>query len=168
MIKVTSYDWGHEGLITNSDGHLVNGWVSGKANSAGGVSVKFGVVNYGYKAVKSFSVYFTPYNGANEPVRCTTTNTCTKGVSSHDMLSPTSGKGNLIFENAWYNNSIRKVSIEHIDVTYSDGTTETCQGNYIPSSTEEKSWNKERYRGCLPCAIMFGVIFIVILGYFFF
>lgn len=147
MIKVISYDWGHEGLVNSSyDGSLVNGWISHQANSAGGVSVKFSVENFGTKTVRSYSIYFTPYNGAYEPVRCTVTNLCTKGVSGHDSLGPNGIGSNKLFENAWYNHSIRSVSIDHIDVTYTDGTTESCKGNYVPTKEEESA---SLQSGCL-------------------
>ena len=156
MIRVTSFDWGHEGLYKNSEGRLVNGWISNKANSAGGVSVEFSVGNYGTKSVRSLAIFFAPYNGANEPVRCETTNKCIKGVSSHDRLEGNTMKNNVLFENAWYNNSIRSVSIDHIDVTYTDGTTETCKGNYVPTKDEESAAFKT---SCLQ-----GIVALVGLG----
>jgi hypothetical protein len=156
MIKVTSYDWGHEGLVNSIyDGSLVNGWISKKANSAGGVSVKFDVENYGTKPVQSYFIYFTPYNGAHEPVRCTVTNLCTKGVSCHDRLGPNGVRNNKLLENAWYNHSIRSVSIDRIDVTYTDGTKETCNGNYVPTKEEDSSSLKS---GCLGDLFVLALI----------
>ena len=148
MIKVISYDWGHEGLVRDSSGSLVDGWISNKANSAGGVSVKFTVRNYGTKPVKKFTVWFTPYNGAFERVKCTACNVDTRGVNCADPIGVNAQHGGL-FENAWYNHSIRSVMIDRIEVTYADGTKQSCTGNYTPTPEEEASADQVDTQGCI-------------------
>lgn len=128
MITVTNYDWGHISI---------DKWVSHMANNAGGVSVKLSVANYG-KPVKKYTIYFKAYNGANELVECTVSNISVRGVSSADYLGTGKTEHDLIFENAWYNHSIRSVRINRIEVVYNDGNTETCRGNHHLSEEELK------------------------------
>lgn len=150
MIKVTYYDWGHEG---------VNGWVSKSANSSGGVSVKYDVKNYG-KPVTKFTVYFKAYNGADEVVSCTIRNEYIRGVRSTDYIGENDKVKNLLFENAWYNHSIRYIAVDKIDVVYSDGTTETCDGENCSPSIEEMNDLVEK-RGCSEAFLAFIILIII-------
>lgn len=147
MIRLIDYDWGHAGLVEGDDlwtgqSTLYDGWVSHQANSAGGVSVKFSVKNYGTKNVKKFRVYFSAYNGAGEKVSCTVRRESTRVVASTDMVRAGETKDSFVWNNTWYNNSIRSIKIDRIEVTYTDGTTESCNGNYMPTSTDQETAKK--------------------------
>ena len=55
---------GARGLVRDDNGNQVDGWVRNQADSAGGVSVKYSVRNYGEKPVRKYSVYYYPADGA--------------------------------------------------------------------------------------------------------
>ncbi len=133
MIRVEC-TWGYQDAIDTDR----SGWHIFQANSAGGVSVKGIVTNYGEKAVKKYSVYFVACNGADEIVECEASGKKVVEVSSADCILPSSTQ-KLFFENVWYNRSIRRVEVFHIDVVYTDGTTESCDGNYVPTQEEQQA-----------------------------
>lgn len=159
MIRVEKYDFGHYGY---SNGQNV--WQSHKADSAGGVSVKYTVKNYGRKPVKKYAIYFKAYNGADEIVNCTVRRESIVGVSDADRVEPYAFRDGLL-KNAWYNNSIRHISIDHIDVVYTDDTTESCVGNHILTAEEkadlEAQHQKDLQDGKSCCLV--GVVIMIIL-----
>ena len=169
MIRVESLSWGHEGLIRYNDGSLKNGWIDYEPNSAGGVSIRYSVRNYGTKPVRKAMVTFAPYNGVGEPVRCTTRDRC---MVSNSMTSgpyiPNKINGPYILENMWYNWSIKRVSVEKINVEYTDGTTEECEGNYQPKQDEAAAAKSVDNKNLLTSwLIIIGVIAgLLIVGYF--
>ena len=134
MLKVIKYDWGY---YYNYD-HT--GWISKMANSVGGVSIKYDVKNYdGTKDIKKYRIYFDAYNGADEIVSCKASGITQACVASADRLPVGKVERANLLENAWYNNSIRDVKINRIEVEYVDGTTESCEGNYRSDGTEQSS-----------------------------
>ncbi|MCR5478636.1 MAG: hypothetical protein K6F27_02100 [Ruminococcus sp.] len=169
MIRVENLSYGHEGLIRYNDGSLKNGWIDYEANSAGGVSIRYSVRNYGSKPVRKAMVTFAPYNGVGEPVRCTAQHRC---MVSNEMTSgpyvPNKIYGPYISENMWYNWSIKRVSVEKISVEYTDGTTEECEGNYQPKQDEAaaaKSEDNKTFFGSL-FILLLGIAGLLIMGYF--
>ena len=164
MIRVESLSWGYQDVINKG----LSGWHPNQANSAGGVSVKALVVNYGKKAVKKYTVYFVAYDGANEIVECETTRKSIQGVKSADRVSPSCPQS-ILAENLWYSHAIRRVEVSRIDVVYTDGTTESCKGNYVLNAEEQKEadrWNKNAKKGCLIWFIITVIICLVILAFF--
>ena len=125
MLSVTNFDFGWYGYNNGYER-----WNSKQANSAGGVSVRFDVKNLSSKPIKKYSVYFVAYNGADEIVECTTKHVTVMGANCADRLESGQERKGSLLENAWYNNSIRKVVVDHIEVLYSDNTTWSCQGNF--------------------------------------
>lgn len=167
MIRVENYKWGHQDNFKEG----MAGWHIFQADSAGGIDVKGTVKNRGKKAVKKYSVYFTAYNGADEMVKCEATGKSIIGVCSADRLEPSCTQ-KLFGEKLWYNKSIRRVEIDHIDVVYADGTTESCKGNYVLTEEEQKEESihnekiKKGFKTYLKiCAVSAIIIFLV---YFFF
>lgn len=164
MIRVESFSWGNQGISSQSYAD----WHAYQANSAGGVSVRGIVKNHGQKAVKKYTIYFRAYNGANEMVECEASGKCIVGVCSADSVDPLCIQ-EFFLDNAWYNRSIRRVQIDHIDVVYADDTTESCIGNYILNSEEQKAQqeckkkSKKIIKGCLIYHIIFILIGAVIL-----
>ncbi len=163
MLRVESFSWGHQGISSQS----YTDWHANQANSAGGVSVRGMVKNHGQKAVKKYTVYFKAYNGANEMVKCETTGKSIVGVSSADRVEPLYIQ-EFLLDNAWYNHSIRRVEIDHIDVVYTDDTTESCRGNYILNLEEQKAQQecnkntKKLLKGCLIYHIVFILVIILL------
>ena len=123
MIRVAKYDWGYQDY---------DGWHSYRPSSYGGVSVRVIVTNYSQKPVKKYTVYFKAYNGAYEIVESI------HGVTSADCVLSLATQ-ELFFKDIWCNDSIRSVYIDHIDVVYTDGTTKSCTGNYIPTQEEKQA-----------------------------
>lgn len=162
MIRVEC-TWGHQDFNDKS----ATGWHLFQPNSAGGIDVKGIVTNHGKKAVKKYSVYFIAYNGADEVVECEASRRSIVEVCSADKL-PLSGTQRLFGENLWYNKSIRRVEIDHIDVVYVDNTTESCKGNYVLTQEEQKLQtirNNKVKRGfkiyLKICAVFWIVAFMV-------
>ncbi|MDE6036213.1 MAG: hypothetical protein K2G36_09925 [Ruminococcus sp.] len=160
MIRVNSFTWGYQDIHDE--------WHYFQADSAGGISVKYSVKNWGPKPVKKYTIYFKAYNGADEIVECTARHRSIAGVSSADCVEKDKTQSRL-FENAWYNHSIRRVEIDHIDVVYTDNTTESCIGNYVLNEEEQKKQdkiNKKVKKGCLIWFIITVIIWLVILSFF--
>lgn len=165
MIRVETYEWGHEGLVRDSEGRLVDGWVANQADDSGGVSVKFKVHNYGDKPVRKYSLYFSPSNGAFETVCCTVRNQSVRGVNSADQVNPYCSDEGL-FKNAWYNHSIRHVSLEKIEVQYTDFSTQVCEGNYEPSEEEKAHQNEidtKNFWSAIGCLAILAIPVIILL-----
>lgn len=164
MIRVESFLWGSRDF----DSQNILGWNINQPNSAGGVSVRGTVANYGQKAVKKYSVYFRAYNGADEVVECTASGKSIMGVSSADRVE-SGGSQEFFAENLWYNYSIRRVEIDHIDVVYADNTTESCRGNHILTPEEQKiqqeviKKSRKFLKGCLKYYVILVVIAIILL-----
>ncbi|MDE7138372.1 MAG: hypothetical protein K2O29_07950 [Ruminococcus sp.] len=153
MIRVEKYEWGYKDYN--------NCWISNHANSAGGVSVNARVHNYGEKAVKKYTVYFSAYNGADELAFCTINDQGQQGIISTDCVEPSKSQ-RLFGENLWYNYSVRRVEIDGIDVVYADGTTESCNGNYIPTQEEKQLYDmKVKTLKVVRYALLFCFLFLV-------
>ncbi|MBD5160340.1 MAG: hypothetical protein HDT23_08900 [Ruminococcus sp.] len=156
MIRVESYDWGFQGY---SDGY--DGWHSKKANSAGGVSVKYKVKNYGSKGVKKYTVSFKAYNGANEIVPCTIRGDSIVGISSADFVC-SNGIQDGFSSDVWYNYSIRYVEIESIRVVYDDDTTESCDGNYVLTPEEQQLKDRhDKKTASIGCITLIAIIVFI-------
>lgn len=168
MIRIENLSWGHEGLVKTSDGSLTHSWISCEPNSAGGVSLKYTVRNYGEKPVRKAVATFAPYNGAREPVRCTVQERCMVGVSmTSGPYMPYKPNGPYISENLWYNWSIKSVSVEKISVEYTDGTTEECEGNYQPKEDEAAAARSTDNKSCLAngFVLLLGIAGLILVGY---
>ena len=154
MLRVYAYDWGHEGI----DGE----WIANRANSAGGVSVRYSVWNY-KKPVKKYTVYFKAYDGAGELVTCEASRKTVCGAKSADYLSKDSYRNDCVIENAWYSHAIRRIEVDSIEVTYSDGTTEKCQGNYTPTAEDRAGDPEKEKEGCtLAVLVLLSMVSLLI------
>ena len=136
MLKVESLNWGHrEDVWDPIMERYESKFISHTPNSAGGVEVEYTLSNYGNKAVRKYSVVFTPYNGADEKHidehgNCDITINGYDRIKANDKLELKSAKP------IWYSFAIRDVKISSIEVVYEDGTTKKCEGNYTPTLTE--------------------------------
>ncbi len=157
MIAVRNLNWGWYDKVQNF-------FHCGVANSAGGVSVQYKLKNYGYKPVKKYSIYFKAINGVNEPAICTIKHTSIQGVSGYDMIDSYGNTNMLLAENLWYNHAIRNVFVDHIEVVYTDGTTETCIGNYVPNDEESRQEQKSNtIQGILAIIVLILIICFIFL-----
>lgn len=121
MIQV-NYSAGHEETGT--------GFVSGP-NSAGGVSVSFAIKNLSEKSIKYYVLYFVPINAVGDKVSCSITGKVENGVRGTGPIAQNQGQYSRLFENAWYNHSIKSVKLTKAEIQYMDGTTETIDGSQI-------------------------------------
>lgn len=121
MIQV-NYQLGHQDI---------NGYWNSYPNSSGGVSVKFSIKNVGTKTIKYAGLFFIPYNNVGDQVGCTVRNESERGVKIVGPIGPNGYMSNRLFENAWWNNSIRSIELSKAIVEYTDGTEETIQGYQI-------------------------------------
>lgn len=99
-----------------------------RPNAAGGVSVGFDFQNIGTKTIKYVAFYFIPYNAVNDPVGCDISGESEKGGKVTGPIEPDKFSRRNLFENAWYNNSIRSVKLSKVVIQYMDGTEETTPG----------------------------------------
>lgn len=157
MIEVKNFKWG-------SYNNVQNVFYPNTINSVGGVSVEYNLINYGEKAVKKYVIYFKAINGANEPALCTIHHTAVRGVAGYDMIDSNYETGVFSSKDLWYNYAIRDVIVDHIEVTYTDGTTESCIGNYIPSDEELKQDIKRSNGMGVVIAIILVLVLFFILG----
>lgn len=96
-----------------------------KPNSAGGVDVSFAWSNQSFKEIKYIIFEAVPINNVGDIVKCTVREESTfrgKGTGPYKRKSEYEETS---FENAWYNNSIKSVKLQQIDIEYMDGTTVT-------------------------------------------
>ncbi len=107
-----------------------DGWSSGP-NSAGGVSVLFSFTNTGDKTIKYATFGFIPYNAVSDAVMCSIRGESERFVNFTGPLGPHQSHSNALFENAWYNNTIKSVRVSKVYVWYMDGTEETINGSAI-------------------------------------
>ena len=106
-------------------------------NSAGGVSVKFSFKNNTEKTIKYASFVFIPYNAVGDAVTCRISGKSMDGVRFTGPLAPGGINKSSYWENAWYNNTITRVSVLHVIVEYMDGTAETIRPDEISMSIPE-------------------------------
>ena len=150
-----------------------DGFMSGP-NSAGGVDVRFSIKNKSQKTIKYAYLFFIPYNAVDDKVSCSITGKVENGVKLTGPIQPEGFKSGNIFENAWWNHSITRVSLSKVIVEYTDGTEETIMGNQIPaveggcyvatavygSYDCPQVWTLRRYRDDTLASTWYGRAFI--------
>ena len=131
-LQVWDFTMGHKGY----DGNSIDAWMSGP-NSAGGVSVKFSFKNLTEKTIKYAHFWFTPYNAVNDGAPCSIKGKATDGVRYTGPLAPGEMSFGNIWENAWYNSTIRNVRLIKVYIEYMDGTDESVMASDIDFSVPE-------------------------------
>jgi len=110
-------------------------------NSAGGVNVIIFWKNISPKDFKYVIFTVKPYNAVDDVVYCTISHEAdsrlkiTGPVKAKNMDKPSSS----LWENVWYNNTIKRIEIEQIDIIYMDNTEESI------NSSEVKEMFIDRY-----------------------
>jgi len=95
-----------------------------KPNSADGVNVIIFWKNISPKDIKYVTFTVKPFNAVDDVVYCSISNKAdsklrvTGPVEARDMEKPDSS----VWENVWYNNTIKRIEIEQIDIIYMDNS----------------------------------------------
>ena len=110
-----------------------SGWKN-RIGSAGNVSVKFSIRNMSTKTIKYAVVYFTPFNRVGDAVKCSISGESTKAVKFTGPLRPMMTEKDIVFSDAWYNNTISGVVLDKVAVRYMDDTILEFNGKNVPSN----------------------------------
>ena len=141
-ILIDKLELGYKGTYGN--------WISDCGpNSAGGYSVSFSYQNTGNKTIKYAIFGFIPYNAVGDAVGCEVTGECERFVRETGPVGPGGYKSNRMFENAWYNTSIKSVKISKVYIQYMDGTEEALSGSDI-------QYSKPPEVGCYVATAVYG------------
>lgn len=149
---------GHEGY---KDGY--DGWHDGP-NSAGGFSLKWDFKNCTGKTIKYAHFWATPYNAVDDPVKCTVTGESTDGVRFTGPLANGETYTGCLWENAWYNHTIKTARMEKVYIEYMDGTDEHIYAKDIEfsnpnsggSSPSNSGSNSNSGCGCYVATAVYG------------
>ena len=145
-LYVWNFFIGHQGYQNG-----VDGWHAGP-NSAGGISVKWSFKNNTDKTIKYASFWLTPYNAVNDVVSCDIRRKSTDGVKYTGPLAPGGIHQGALWENAWYNSTIKTVRMDKVYVEYMDGTTESIFPDEISFSVPEGV----KTGGCYVATAVYG------------
>ncbi|MCM1132670.1 MAG: hypothetical protein NC340_04270 [Ruminococcus flavefaciens] len=119
-VSITSIKHGH---------YDVNRMWTKSPDSAGGVHVLLNICNTdSSRTLKYADIYAIAYNSVGDPVPCSISRESLKGMRVTGPIEPGKIKRDLMFESMWYNPSIAGIRVDHVDVTYMDGSTETVSG----------------------------------------
>ncbi len=100
-----------------------------RPNSVGGVDVRTVWKNTSDKTIKYASFLWTPYNAVGDPVYCTIARESEKGGRVTGPVKPGETRGyREIWSAMWYNNTIKKATLDKIELEYMDGSTDTIDG----------------------------------------
>ena len=135
------------------------GWIIGP-NSAGGVSVRFSFKNETGKTIKYAYFEFTPYNAVHDAVTCRIKGKSIGVVRCTGPYAAGKVSKNILFENAWYNNSITMVVLNRVTVEYMDGTKEIIKGDDLsfskPSASKPAVTPSDGSGGCYVATAVYG------------
>ncbi|MDP3113590.1 MAG: hypothetical protein Q8M98_02320 [Candidatus Cloacimonadaceae bacterium] len=109
-------------------------------NSVGGVDVHTIWKNTSTKVIKYVSFYWTPYNAVGDVVSCSIRGYRDAGEQVTGPINPGQTHGyNYSWECHWYNNTIKKATLDKIEIDYMDGTTKTIESSDI-EYVYKKQW----------------------------
>ncbi len=92
-------------------------------NSAGGVSVGFAYHNVSSKAMKYMRILFRPRNAVNDIVASRIGDRTVVTGEVTGPIEPGAEVYGRVFENAWYNSTIKCVELVEVQVDFMDGST---------------------------------------------
>lgn len=122
-------------------------------STTGAVSVQGRLANTKDRTIQSAVVYFVPYNAMNDPVSCTITNIRECELRIAGPIRP--GESQLfIGKDLWYNHTIESAKATRIDITYTDGSTETVRENEFKTQTLKQANAENGSKGCLPILLL--------------
>ena len=108
-------------------------YYSATPNSVGGVNVIIFWKNISPKDFKYVIFTVKPYNAVDDVVYCTISHEAdsrlkvTGPVKAKNMDEPSSS----VWENVWYNNTIKRIEIEQIDIIYMDNSEESISASEV-------------------------------------
>lgn len=103
---------------------------TGKPNFVDGVTLTISWSNKSSDEIKYIKFYVTPINSVDDEVECDVTGNSTICL---ELTGPfkKGKKFNSKFEDAWYNNTIKKARLDKVEIEYMDGDTLTIVGEYF-------------------------------------
>ena len=102
-------------------------------DEVGHIGVELELKNIQGKIIKYASVYVTPFNSVGDEVYCTVGNHSTYGINFTGPIAVGEEMSGYA-DGIWYNNTIVSARIDHVDVTYTDGTIERYKASEISKS----------------------------------
>ena len=104
-------------------------------NSAGGVDVEIDITNISDKTIKYIRYTVKPYNAVGDVVRGEISRKSLKRIrETGPIASGERTSRGSVWENVWYNHSIRCIKITRVDITYMDGSSR----NFTSSASIQK------------------------------
>ena len=161
-------------------GHPEGGRFYYYPNSVGSVGLLFDIQNTSSKIIKYAYFYFVPYNAVNDVVGSTIDEEAEKCASFTGPLEPNQ-LHQCVFEDVWYNSTIKRAVLTKVKIQYIDGTEETVLGSEVTSvsyvsnnsstssnSSSSKESAIESFSQTIPGIIIFFIILplvgIILLG----
>lgn len=166
MIEITGYRFG---------GVVNGGWAKGKPNSAGGWDIQLRITNNYDKVIKYIYFNFAAYNGVGDRVCCTARGENVVSGSFTGPLEPGKHTKYLTFDTMFYNNSIKDIKIEKVEIEFMDGTKDEVDGASLSigegsgcyvatcvygSYNCPQVWTLRRYRDNVLASTWYGRAFV--------
>lgn len=105
-----------------SIGHTgLSGWAAG-ANSAGAVSIKLSFNNNSDKTLQAAYFSALPYDAHDQVQTCSRTRRSKVPLRFTGPVEPGAFRVNFVWEDVWYNPAIRRVELDLLKLTYTDGS----------------------------------------------
>ena len=138
------------------------GKVSTKINFASGVDISLNYYNASGKEIKYLTFTFVPYNAVNDEVCCTISNESEKAgqitgpikafniaIGEYDAkynhFYPEGKLPSAKWDALWYNNTITRVEVTQIDITYMDDSEETItEEDIVHMDDENSAWTRAK------------------------
>lgn len=147
------------------------GAINHSINFANGVDLTVQYYNASGKEIKYLEFTFVPYNAVNDAVYCTISNECEKigkitgpiKVGSIDMPNesylysyrPIESIFSASWDAMWYNNTVSRIEISEVHITYMDNSEEIIDGSDLVSIDDENSvWAKDEKAALEVCEKM--------------
>lgn len=106
---------------------IINVYTS-EPNSASGVDIHTIWKNTSNKTIKYISFYWTPYNAVNDEVPCLIRGFKNWGGKVTGPIKPGQVYGyGRSWECLWYNNTIKRATLDKIEIEYMDGTSKIIE-----------------------------------------
>ena len=110
---------------------MIVGMVSWYPNSVGGVGLSIIPRITTLNTIKYINFSVEPYNAVGDKVSCTIKNISEIKPKITGPINFGDDVPMWMFENAWYNQTIRCVELLSVDIEYMDGTKETYKGDTL-------------------------------------
>ena len=105
-------------------------WEHGPSYS-GRIDLHYYIKNLGEKTIKYADIYCVAYNSVNDQVICYRTGNGVKVLTFTGPLNQNEHSACQRALSVWYNDSIQNVRIRKVEISYTDGSSETIQGSEI-------------------------------------